>query len=244
MKNSSLQLFALFFAILLPCQSLLSSYRSPNSTHPTPKKKYTKKSPPPASRQPKPTLPINTDKEIKKEKPDTKEVSPEEAQPEPQSKPESEPETEIDTETNTKEIQTAEPAAQPDMLTTIYFSAIPLFLHSLNAGLDSGIAAVSKTLIKQFIDRHQFNQLKNELLIKGASEIKTGTQKEKLEFVNKQLLEDEYVQNLEKKTSLSHIMGETIYTGMLYTTIYMFGKLMTIIAPMGLDTLMPKQYKQ
>jgi hypothetical protein len=257
-NNSSLRLFALFFAIALPCQSLLSSYRSPNSPYPAPRKKYAQKSPRPASRQPQSTLPTNTDAELKKEMPDTKKVTPEpqpQPQVEPQLQPQVEPEAETDVVTNTKEIQTAEQTAEPGMLTKIYLSLVPLFLHSLNSGLDNGIAAVSKTLIKQFGQRHAFNQLNAEAI----DLVKSGTfdtqltpegqkmpEKEKIKlsqdlFFKKRKMD---FKDLEEQTSLSHIIGQTIYTGMLYTTVYMFGKLMTIIAPMGLQTLMPKQYKQ
>src|SRR4029079_3526387 len=68
---------------------------------------------------------------------------------------------------------------------------------------------------------------------------------EKIDFKFKENLQAKKIDpdDLKKQTSVSNIVSQGVYAGLLSTAIPMFGSLVGLLATMALQTLMPSQQK-
>jgi hypothetical protein len=171
--------------------------------------------------------------------------------------PEKEEKSKNEIISNSKNMVT--PLSQPSFLTGIYLAIAPIILVTLNKALGTGIAASTKSLIKQFIQRGTImSQKENIIVVNAQSLIKKGNIDATLKQIAKEnpsfnISAVSYEQKFDlakniaktdfetqaEAISLQNILGQAILIGTINTIIPMIGSLIGIGATMTLQSLMP-----
>ena len=150
------------------------------------------------------------------------------------------------------------------LLTRMYLAVTPIILVTLNQALGTGIAAATKSLIKQFMTRQTFTLLKKDILEKAKTLVEEGTIDKtlqstyagegisvdvseipyeiKFDLAKNTLFRANKINDpdlMEKQISLPSMLGQATYIGMLNTVIPMIGTLIGLGATMTFQTLMP-----
>ena len=150
----------------------------------------------------------------------------------------------IDLTSSTKNIQTK--PTTTGWLFNAYMVGMPFILVSLDKAVGTGIAASTKNVIKEFMARKAFGDLKANTLqsidIALANEGMTASPEEKLDTM-KYILKKQKIDydQMEKSTSLSSILSQTAYIGMINTIVPLFATIFGLGVKIALQTLMPSE---
>jgi hypothetical protein len=159
--------------------------------------------------------------------------------------------------------------------------ASAILIETLNTALGGGIAAGTKSAIKQFMARNEFLNLKNDITKQATKMVEKGSfennlliqtdkdlrklpisqneydeimkktltdaqnlpKEQKINSQTKMILKQNKIdsEGMEKATSFSSILTQSLYSGMLNTIIPMVGTLIGYGFTIGLNRLMPTQ---